>query len=229
MKRIFTLLLFPVSVFAQVSISVEPVLFVSPGNDQTFLRVEFTSNDPVRIEECTIDFTNDRIFDFVDRLSLWKDDNVLPVLSHASEFLFNPWTHYPSVYVGIGDDTVTVFDYKIDMYRHYSNSLQSSISCRVNYYAEPNVLDTILGPIEVSSSTVLDVLNGSVEDVISVKNIPGGLSIDINARFCEPFIIRDMTGNMIHILYESEDFYVPQGVYIVSSLGCEYEQKYIVQ
>ena len=158
MKKLCVLLFFSVQLFAQTSMNVESFEINSPGEDQLFMRLEFLSHEPARIEECTIEFEDDRIFDFVDRLALHQDSSVLPVLSHASEFLFNPWTHYPGVYVGLAEDTTVVLDYKIDLYRYYSNFLHGTIECRLNYYGDPSAPDTIIGPIDFSSSSVLSVI-----------------------------------------------------------------------
>ena len=205
MKRICILLLFPVHVFAQVSMNVTPFEIISPGNDQIFLRLEFESHEPVQIEECTIDFQDSRIFDFVDRLALHQDGDPLPVLSHASEFLYNPWLHYPSVYVGIGEDTTVTLDYVLDTYQHYPNVLQTSITCRVNYYANPQVADTIIGPVQISSNVALsicgdyeipNVLNKSVY----VTDIQGRVITNFNKERPGVYVVVSQYGRRKYIV-----------------------------
>ncbi len=230
MKRIILVLLFfPVCAFAQVSMNVEAIDFVSPGDNQSFMHVEFISHQPVRIDECTIDFENDRIFDFVDRLTLYQDDELLPVLSHASEWLYNPWTHYPSVYVGIGNDTVTIFDYKIDTYRHYSQDLNVSITCVVDYYTDPSTSDTTIGPIEISSIVILDVQSYDINDVLKVSHNFHGLDIQINTRFCEPILVTNVLGEVVAYVYDSCVVSLNPGSYVLYSETCGYIGKYIVQ
>jgi len=228
MKRIFILLLFPVCAFAQVSMNVEPVDLVSPGDDKSFLRVEFTSHEPVRIEECTIEFYDDRIFDFVDRFALYKDSIALPVLSNASTSLFNPWEHYPGVYVGIGSDTLVSLDYRIDTYRHYSRDLDIQFSCRINYYTDPGRPDTVIGPVTVSSNTVLSVEDDYREDIFNVRNIPYGLDIHINTRLCDPVYIVDISGKVVDYVYISRRVYLKPGLYILSAGTQKYIGTYIV-
>jgi hypothetical protein len=63
MKRIFILLFFPVQLFAQVSMSVESFEISSPADNQLFMQLEFQSHEPVRINECTIEFEDDYIFE----------------------------------------------------------------------------------------------------------------------------------------------------------------------
>lgn len=229
MKRICILLLLPVQVFAQVSMNVTPFDINSPADEQMFMRLGFESHEPVRINECTIEFEDDYIFDFADCLALHQDGNPLPVLSHASEFLYNPWLHYPSVYVGLGEDTTVSLDYVIDMYQYYPYDLDVSITCVIDYYADSNTPDTVIGPMQSISNVVLDVAGKDFSDVLSVKNISGGLSINVAVRFCEPFLLVDATGRVVEVLYTSKEVYVLPGVYALYGSEFGFVGKYVVQ
>lgn len=229
MKRIICVLMFfPVLAVAQVSMSITPLEIISPGDDQVFMRLEFESHESVRIEECTIAFEDDHIFDFVDRLALHQDGSLLPVLSHASEFLYNPWLHYPSVYVGIGEDTTVSLDYVIDMYQYYPYDLDVSITCIIDYYTDPSTPDTVIGPMQSISNVVLDVSEKDFRNVLSVENISGGLSINVAVRFCEPFLLVDATGRVVEVLYTSKDVYVLPGVYALYGSEFGFVGKYAV-
>ncbi|MBP6925572.1 MAG: hypothetical protein KBC22_00730 [Candidatus Pacebacteria bacterium] len=227
MKRII-FMFFPVLASAQVSMQVTPLEIVSPGDNQSFMEVAFTSHVPVRIDQCTIEFADDWIFDYVDHLVVYQDTIELPVLSAASEFLFNPWEHYPSIYVGIGNDTSITLDYRLDTYQYYAQDVELQFSCLVHYYTDPNIPDTTCGPVNVSSGVVLGIDDGDADQAMTVRCVPGGLDITIDTRLCEPVLIVDMSGKVLEYLYSSRTVYLAPGMYVVCNESKEYVGTYMV-
>lgn len=228
MKRIIILLFFPVCTLAQVSMTADPVDFISPGDNQLFLSVEFISHEPVRIDECTIEFDDDFVFDFVDRLYLYQDDAESLVLSDAAEFLTNPWVNHPSAYVGIDSDTSIILNYHLDSYQHYANNFDLQFSCRLNYYSDVNMLDTVIGPVNISSEIILEIENKIPVDILKVINIKSGLFLDIKVRLCEPINIISTSGVVLKKVYKSEKINLESGIYILHSEIYGYIGTYVV-
>lgn len=210
---LFFFLSVPGFVFAQsVSIMALPSGPVSaPAGFQHIASFRIESAESVRVQWCRLSFESDL---FAGMSRLYTELDGLPYSSVSAEFLTNPFTDHVTNVVGLGNDSVRVFDYYVDLDSAFAGSATITVSCQINPY-------TTGAPVFYVSPVAfvhdVESLPVNIYEISSLQNFPS------------TYTLLDMGGREIGTHESQTTLNLAPGIYILWDKASGYRQKILVR